>query len=97
MFFKDFLVAVHVSLGWSARVWVIPGWFASLRNLQESTSFLNAVPIIQKAPHAELAAQVRLLMDVDGFPRCLLAACCRHQEISPTLSTLNVRTDHMLN
>ena len=61
MFFKDFLVAVHVSLGWSARVWVIPGWFA-LTNLQESTSFLNAVPIIQKAPHAELAAQVRLLM-----------------------------------
>jgi len=42
-----------------------------LTNLQESTSFLNAVPIIQKAPHAELAAQVRLLMDVDGFPRCL--------------------------
>ena len=36
-------------------------FFAMFVNVQESTSFLNAVPIIQKAPHAELAAQVHLL------------------------------------
>eukprot|EP00435_Cladocopium_sp_Y103_P019326 s3681_g4.t1 len=47
--------------------------------LKESTSFLNAVPIIQKAPHAELAAQAQfwravLAGQVPGSPSVQEAA-----------------------
>lgn len=43
-------------------------------------SFLNAVPVIQKAPHAELAAQAISALAMDG--NGIYAACFLHVQFT---------------